>query len=101
LRRKRALAPGCAADGALLVRFLLQSICKNQDKRAAMISIEAEPGSVSIDPQRTALVIIDMQRDFLEPGGFGDRSATTSASSARRWRRARRCWPVRASTACW
>ena len=36
-----------------------------------LISIEAEPGAVSIDLDRTALVIIDMQRDFLEPGGFG------------------------------
>jgi nicotinamidase-related amidase len=36
-----------------------------------VISIEAEPGAVSIDLDRTALVIIDMQRDFLEPGGFG------------------------------
>ena len=33
--------------------------------------MEAEPGAVSIDLDRTALVIIDMQRDFLEPGGFG------------------------------
>jgi biuret amidohydrolase len=36
-----------------------------------MITVEAEPGPVPIDPERTALVIIDMQRDFLEPGGFG------------------------------
>jgi nicotinamidase-related amidase len=35
------------------------------------ISIDAEPSAVSIDLDRTALVIIDMQRDFLEPGGFG------------------------------
>src|SRR5262249_30195188 len=35
-----------------------------------LISIEAEPGAVSIDLDRTALVIIDMQRDFLEPSGF-------------------------------
>jgi len=34
--------------------------------------IEAEPQSVSIDLDRTALVIIDMQRDFLEKGGFGE-----------------------------
>jgi biuret amidohydrolase len=33
--------------------------------------IEAEPTSVAINLDRTALVIIDMQRDFLEPGGFG------------------------------
>ena len=37
-----------------------------------MITIEAEPASISVDPERTALVIIDMQRDFLEPGGFGE-----------------------------
>ncbi|WP_043833776.1 cysteine hydrolase family protein [Muricoccus aerilatus] len=34
--------------------------------------IEAEPAPLSIDPARTALLIIDMQRDFLEPGGFGE-----------------------------
>lgn len=33
--------------------------------------IEALPGAFALDPARTALVIIDMQRDFLEPGGFG------------------------------
>jgi biuret amidohydrolase len=36
-----------------------------------IVSIEAEPSAVSIDLDRTALAIIDMQRDFLEPGGFG------------------------------
>jgi nicotinamidase-related amidase len=35
------------------------------------ITIEAEPAALSIDLARTALLIIDMQRDFLEPGGFG------------------------------
>ncbi len=34
--------------------------------------IDAEPEPIAIDPDRTALVIIDMQRDFLEPGGFGE-----------------------------
>jgi nicotinamidase-related amidase len=34
--------------------------------------IDAEPEPIAIDPARTALVIIDMQRDFLEPGGFGE-----------------------------
>jgi biuret amidohydrolase len=37
-----------------------------------MVRIEAEPGVLEIDLARTALVIIDMQRDFLEPGGFGE-----------------------------
>ena len=34
-------------------------------------SIEAEPYPFAFDPAATALVVIDMQRDFLLPGGFG------------------------------
>jgi nicotinamidase-related amidase len=33
--------------------------------------IEAEPHAIAIDLDLAALLIIDMQRDFLEPGGFG------------------------------
>jgi nicotinamidase-related amidase len=36
-----------------------------------MPDIAAEPFSFTLDLQRAALLIIDMQRDFLEPGGFG------------------------------
>lgn len=35
------------------------------------IEIPARPHPLSVDLTRAALVIIDMQRDFLEPGGFG------------------------------
>ena len=34
--------------------------------------IEADPYSVELDLAGTALLVIDMQRDFLEPGGFGE-----------------------------
>jgi nicotinamidase-related amidase len=34
--------------------------------------VEAEPYPFELEPQHCALVIIDMQRDFLEPGGFGE-----------------------------
>src|SRR3954465_5702439 len=34
-------------------------------------SVPAKPGPFAFDPERTALVIIERQRDFLEPGGFG------------------------------
>jgi biuret amidohydrolase len=35
------------------------------------VSFDAEPAPLSVALERAALVIIDMQRDFLEPGGFG------------------------------
>jgi nicotinamidase-related amidase len=34
-------------------------------------AIPAAPYPFALDPATTALVIIDMQRDFLQPGGFG------------------------------
>ena len=36
------------------------------------VNFDAEPAPLSVDLDRAALVIIDMQRDFLEPGGFGE-----------------------------
>jgi len=37
-----------------------------------VIAVEARPAPFAFDPATTALLIIDMQRDFLEPGGFGE-----------------------------
>ena len=36
-----------------------------------MPEIEAQPYPLDLHPAAAALLIIDMQRDFLEPGGFG------------------------------
>jgi biuret amidohydrolase len=36
-----------------------------------MAIVEAEPYPFDLDPAHASLVIIDMQRDFLDPGGFG------------------------------
>src|SRR5690348_1404133 len=35
-------------------------------------TMEAEPYALEFDPSTTALLIIDMQRDFVMPGGFGE-----------------------------
>jgi nicotinamidase-related amidase len=35
-------------------------------------TVPADPGPFTFDLATTALVIIDMQRDFCEPGGFGE-----------------------------
>ncbi|MEN9313681.1 MAG: hypothetical protein RIS35_74 [Pseudomonadota bacterium] len=67
-----------------------------------MIRVPAKPFDFDLPPGRTALVIIDMQRDFLEPGGFGaalgnDVSLLAAAIAPTRtlleaWRA--RGWPV-------
>jgi len=36
------------------------------------MDIAAEPYAFTLNPKHCALLIIDMQRDFLEPGGFGE-----------------------------
>jgi nicotinamidase-related amidase len=35
------------------------------------VTVKARPYDFALDPARAALVVIDMQRDFIEPGGFG------------------------------
>jgi nicotinamidase-related amidase len=35
------------------------------------LPVPAKPYPYPLEPGRTALVVIDMQRDFIEPGGFG------------------------------
>ncbi len=37
-----------------------------------MIKVAAEPFEFTMPAGRNALVVIDMQRDFVEPGGFGE-----------------------------
>jgi nicotinamidase-related amidase len=41
-------------------------------REATVLTVNAEPYPFEFEPRRTALLIIDMQRDFLEPGGFGE-----------------------------
>jgi nicotinamidase-related amidase len=42
-----------------------------QQEGRRMIRLPADPYEFAFAPNATALLIIDMQRDFLEPGGFG------------------------------
>jgi nicotinamidase-related amidase len=37
-----------------------------------MARVQAEPYEFEFEPATTALLVIDMQRDFVDPGGFGE-----------------------------
>ena len=37
-----------------------------------MLAVDATPYPFEFDPGRTALLMIDFQRDFVDPGGFGE-----------------------------
>ena len=37
-----------------------------------MAHVRAEPYDFEFEPASVALVVIDMQRDFVDPGGFGE-----------------------------
>ncbi len=73
-----------------------------------MITVAAQPFDYTLAPGRTALVVIDMQRDFVEPGGFGaslgndvtvlHSAIAPIAALLRAWRA--RGWPVLHTREC-
>jgi biuret amidohydrolase len=50
----------------------LTQLTKNWAAEFFVLSIHAEPYEFEFAAEHAALLIIDMQRDFLEPGGFGE-----------------------------
>jgi nicotinamidase-related amidase len=55
-----------------LAQELLLNERDSGEANVTEILLQAEPAPLVIEAARTALIIIDMQRDFLEPGGFGE-----------------------------
>ena len=56
--------PGASADIAV--------IGQPHGGAPLMAVIDAAPFPFRLEPASTALIVIDMQRDFIEPGGFGE-----------------------------
>ena len=66
------LPPVCEMLARVLLRSVVYHLVCQTGIPVTLAKVDAEPEAIVIDPDRTALVIIDMQRDFLEPGGFGE-----------------------------
>jgi hypothetical protein len=65
------IATSCFALPVWIFTSRLQQQRCSDVKGAIMAIIEAEPYPIDLATAHAGLVIIDMQRDFLEPGGFG------------------------------
>src|ERR671931_2659792 len=71
------------------IRASLRSVdvSSGQADDRQVIKLDARPEPIAIEPQRTALLIIDMQNDFGSPGGMFDLAGldvTGIAAAARR-----------------
>ena len=72
IRRHRSFC-GASMNGLLpWPRFCTFTPVRTKGTVMPTINFEAEPGQLCVELNRAALLIIDMQRDFLEPGGFGE-----------------------------
>jgi nicotinamidase-related amidase len=60
-----------AARSAIAPLDLLTDAARRAREAPLPLPVPARPYAYPLAPGRTALVVIDMQRDFIEPGGFG------------------------------
>jgi len=44
------------------------------DPKAALVTLDAKPEPIAIDPVRTAVIVVDMENDFAAKGGMFDRA---------------------------
>ena len=67
-------ARGCRRTNRTMTLLTSSTHPGNADEAAdgSCLTVAAEPYDFVFEPRHCALLIIDMQRDFLEPGGFGE-----------------------------
>src|SRR5262249_12697550 len=71
-RRRREATHDGMALASNHERVLARGTPMLGSSQAPVGTVAAEPEPIDLDWSVTALVIIDMQRDFMEPGGFGE-----------------------------
>jgi biuret amidohydrolase len=70
-RRELLTKSGAVTISAVGANLALAREQEKRDQAAPTVTVEAEPYEFVFQPASTALVVIDMQRDFVLPGGFG------------------------------
>jgi hypothetical protein len=71
-RRELLLKGGAVTALTVGANLALARESEKGDRLAPTVKLEAEPYEFVFQPASTALMIIDMQRDFVMPGGFGE-----------------------------
>src|SRR6476646_4692166 len=71
-RRELLLKGGAFTAAAVTAKLAFGEEQEKRDQVEPAVKVEAEPYEFVFQPASTALVIIDMQRDFVMPGGFGE-----------------------------
>ena len=51
---------------------------KHEETKDRFINLDAKPEAITLDPARTAVIVVDMQNDFGSKGGMFDRAGSTS-----------------------
>src|SRR5207244_13471975 len=49
-------------------------VCSAAGSKGETVSIDAKPEPISIDPTRSAVIVVDMENDFAAKGGMFDRA---------------------------
>jgi nicotinamidase-related amidase len=62
---------GAVTASAVGANLAMAGEQEKRDQMEPAVKVEAEPYEFVFQPASTALVVIDMQRDFVLPGGFG------------------------------
>src|SRR5919197_6249331 len=54
--------------------YMLSSVAWAAKPKNEMLTLDAKPEPIAIDPARTAVIVVDMENDFAAKGGMFDRA---------------------------
>src|SRR5689334_17251445 len=70
----RRLRFGFVTIGIVVGQLCFVQACPASGSKQEMVSIDAKPEPISIDPARSAVIVVDMENDFAAKGGMFDRA---------------------------